>query len=96
MEFSILYIYNIASYPKLEARNARDLDEVSSGLARMVHGIINTAGLLQSYREAHSMNTTDLSRASLTLQETQSIHDSMNITKNRIHGNRIQTSDYPD
>ena len=35
-----------------------------------VHGIMNTSGLLQS---------------SLTLQETQSIHDSLKIPKNRIH-----------
>ena len=32
---------------------------------------MNTTGLLQSWREA----------ASLTLQETQSIHDSMNLLK---------------
>ena len=32
---------------------------------------MNTLGLLQSYREAR--------KASLTLQETRSIHDSMNI-----------------
>ena len=38
-----------------------------------VHGIMNTAGLLQSLCEAL--------RASLTLQETRSIHDSMNIPK---------------
>ena len=34
---------------------------------------MNTSGLLQSYREAP--------RASLTLQETRSIHDSMNLPK---------------
>ena len=38
-----------------------------------VHGIMNTSGFLQSKREAFW--------ALLTLQETQRIHDSMNIPK---------------
>ena len=39
----------------------------------MVHGIMNISGLLQNYHEALW--------ASLTLQETRSIHESMNLPK---------------
>ena len=53
-----------------------------------VHGIMNISSLLQSWNVHGIMKTSDLLQSkwsstgfTLTLQETQSIHDSMNIPK---------------
>ena len=62
---SVVFSANPILFESVHLRNEFDFWKV--------HGILNTSGILQSYREARM--------ASLTLQETRSIHDSINLPK---------------
>ena len=63
---ALIFPIFIKYFPKYEGKGSFPKSQIKS----LFHGIRNTWGLLQSSFEA-----------SLTLQETRSIHDSMNIPK---------------